>query len=92
MPELLAVLNAIYEKEKRNNKFMAALQGVDIEKDAPQESKKQEDSEEEKATTMNDIYARVAARLGGSPELVEMAKLGLTPDMGTGYELWEDNK
>lgn len=98
MPELLAVLGAIYEKEKRHNTFMAAIQGIDINKDADSGIDKNEPHPDMvmptnidgPARTMQDIYAKVAKRLGGSDEQVGAMSMGFTPDMGTGYEVWQD--
>ena len=43
--ELLATLKAIREKEHRNNKFLAAMQGIDLEE------------EKEDITTLKGIHA-----------------------------------
>lgn len=48
MPELTAILNASREKEHNNNKFLAAIQGINL-----------EESEGKSHTTFEDIKARV---------------------------------
>lgn len=84
MPELLITLKGIYEKEHRINKFMAALQGVDIDEGSKKET-------ETAATTIEDVYARVAKRLGANENESEAIKQGFTPEMGLSYEIIRDN-
>lgn len=43
MEELVATLNALREKEVRNNKFLAALQGIDMDEDQKQEEEDEND-------------------------------------------------
>lgn len=48
MPELTATLTAIREKENNHNKFLAAIQGIDLE-EGSQETKGQKEWEDIKA-------------------------------------------
>ena len=38
--ELTAIINALREKEARENRFMAAIQGIDLDEDSPSSSQK----------------------------------------------------
>ena len=51
MPELTAILRASRDKEYNHNKFLAAIQGIQL-----------DDPEQEKQTTFDDIKARVFSR------------------------------
>ena len=76
MPELIATLNAMYKKEERSQKFMAAIQGVDLDKAT---------GKDEKVTTLQEIHARVQARLTGDLEKAKAIEYGFTPEVGLGY-------
>lgn len=66
--ELQAILEAAHKREERNQRFMAAIQGIDIDKGA------KEDAEER----FNAVQMRVQARLQGmSVEQLEYDELGL---------------
>jgi hypothetical protein len=84
MPELLVTLEAMAKVEKRKNKFMAALQGVDIDKD-------QEDGQGENTgpATFEEVQARAVARLTGDKNLAGAHAAGITPDMGIEYKISE---
>lgn len=75
----MATLNAIYRREHRQQKFMAALQGVDIDK----ENK----GEEDKAVTFEEVKARAIARATGDKELSNAALFGFDKLDGTSYSL-----
>lgn len=49
MPELTAILHALREKEHHHNKFLAAIQGIDLEGN----------EEKQEQVTFEDIKARV---------------------------------
>jgi hypothetical protein len=73
MPELLTTLEAVGKKEFNNQKFNAALQGVNL--DDPYVSGE---------TTLEDIKKRVAAKnTGYSPDDAIIVK----DDIGLGYEV-----
>ena len=60
MAELVAILEAMREKEYSDKKFAAAMQGVDLDKETgrrPQPKK----AEQKKASTFEDIQARVSS-------------------------------
>lgn len=76
MPELIATLNAVYKKEERTQRFMAAIQGIDLDKTA---------NDQEKATTLQEIHARVQAKLTGDIEKAKAIEYGFTPDVGLSY-------
>jgi hypothetical protein len=84
MPELLVTLEAMAKVEKRKNKFMAALQGVDIDKD-------QEDQQGESngPATIEEVQARAVARITGDKNLAGAHAAGITPDMGLEYKISE---
>ena len=81
MPELIATLKAIYEKEHRHNRFMASLKGIDIDKPSS------EGSSDQSVTTHEEVYARVARRLGASESTAGAIEHGIPTDMGMGYEV-----
>lgn len=68
LEELNAILNAAREKEHNRNRFMAAIQGIDIDKDQKDEVKNR----------FEKVQQRVQARLQGkSEEQLEYDELGL---------------
>ena len=81
MPELAATLKAIYDTENRRQKFMAALQGVDIEKDSSPAV------ENASVPTVEQIQARAMARLSGDQNALHAANQGIVPEMGIEYKL-----
>jgi hypothetical protein len=82
MPELTATLKAMYSAESRKNKFMASLQGVNL------DSSDSDDNSEKQPSTLKDIQARAMARLSGDNEKASSAvKYGFTPDMGVAYDI-----
>jgi hypothetical protein len=83
MPELAATLKAIYEAERRRQKFMAALQGIDIDENS------EEPEEESRIPSVEEIQARAVARLTGDKNMAGAIEQGLTPEMGVIYELAE---
>ena len=83
MPELFTTLKALYEKENRHNKFMASLQGIDLEKEKTE-------STSENVTTHEQIYARVARRLGASESEAGAIEHNIPTDLGMGYEVYRD--
>lgn len=74
----MATLKAIYEREHRNNKFVAAMQGIDIDKDK---------KGEEGAVTFEEVKARAIAKVTGSQEKANAARFGIDQMDGTGYKL-----
>jgi len=82
MPELVATLKAMYESERRRQKFMAALQGVNIDEEI-------DEAMDNRVSTLEEIQARAAARLTGDQNLAGAIAQGITPDMGTNYAVAE---
>lgn len=82
MPELMATLNAMQATEKRKNKFMAALQGIDLDEH-------ETDNKENAPVTIEQVQARAAARLTGNLELASAIEEGLTPNLGVEYKMVE---
>lgn len=76
-------LKALYEKENRHNKFMASLQGIDLEKDKTE-------SVPENVTTHEEVLARVARRLGASESEAGAIEHGIPTDLGMGYEVYRE--
>jgi hypothetical protein len=79
MPELTATLKAMYKVEARKNKFIAAMQGVDL------DSNDTSSDSTEKPSTFQDIQARAISKLTNNENVAGAAQLGITPDMGIGY-------
>jgi hypothetical protein len=81
MPELILTLEAMRRTEKRKQKFLAALQGIDIDVD------ENSGELEKKATTLDDVKARAVARLTGDQNLAGAIAEGFTPDTGLEYKI-----
>lgn len=75
----MATLSAIYQKEHRQMKFMAALQGVDIDQD-----KKEEGGG---PVTFEEIKARAIQKITGSSEAANAARFGFDQMDGTDYTI-----
>jgi hypothetical protein len=58
MAELVAILEAMNEKEYADKKFSAAMQGVDLDKQTGRDRRPKQ-TEQKKASTFEDIQARV---------------------------------
>ena len=87
MPELTLTLDAMYRAEKRKNKFLAALQGIDIDGDSGGDGK--EGSKKTSLPTVEDIQARAIQRLTGDKNAAGATAAGITADMGTEYKIME---
>jgi hypothetical protein len=82
MPELAATLKAMYESERRRQKFMAALQGVNLDSE-------ETSSEDEEVSTLEQVKARAFARLTGDKDMAGAISQGFTSDMGVTYKIVE---
>jgi len=68
LPELEAILAKAREKERDHQKFLAAIQGIDLDKY----------SQEEAEDAFNRVQRRAQARLTGmSQEMIEHAEFGM---------------
>ena len=85
MPELIATLDAMARIEKRKNKFLAALQGIDIEKDQQSDNA----SSSKTPPTVEQVQARAIARLTGDTNKAGAVAAGVTPEMGIQYKIVE---
>ena len=66
LEELNAIVEAVYKREKRNNKFFAALKGIDLDEGS--------DTKER----FDEVKRRAEARLQGkSEEELEMSEFGI---------------
>lgn len=86
MPELAATLKAMYETERRRQKFMAALQGIDIDEKI---DKTIDEQIEDRVPTIEEIQARAVARITGDKSLAGAISQGFTPEMGVAYKIAE---
>ena len=86
MPELTATLKAMYKVENRNNKFIAAMQGVDL------DSNNTSSDSTDKPSTFQEVQARAVSKLTNNENLAGAAQLGLSPDMGIGYAVLRSGK
>lgn len=80
MQELMATLKAIYEREHRQNKFNAAMQGVDLD-----ENKNKEGANG--AVTFEEVKARAIARVTGDISQANAARFGVDQMDGTDYKI-----
>jgi hypothetical protein len=83
MPELVLTLEAMHRTEKRKQKFLAALQGIDID----EEDSGQSNSSNKNVPTAEDIKARAVARLTGDESLAGAIAEGFTSDKGLEYKI-----
>ena len=85
MPELLLTLESMHKTEKRKQKFMAALQGIDL--DEQTETQENNEVVNNKPLTVEDIKARAVARLTGDENLAGAISEGFTSDKGLEYKI-----
>jgi len=83
MPELQLTLQAMHKTEKRKQRFMAALQGIDLDKQDSESG----NTSSGKTVTAEDVKARAVARLTGDANLAGAVSEGLTPEMGVEYKI-----
>jgi len=79
MSELIATLGAMHEKENRQNKFLAAIQGIDI--------SGSEQPVDNSLPTLEDIVGRAAAKVSGNMEQANAITFGIHEDEGLGYSM-----
>jgi len=79
MQELIATLGAMHEKENRHNKFLAAIQGIDLSDNATSSNS------EDAPVSLAEINARAEKRLGGSDDSAFALEFGISQDDGLGY-------
>jgi hypothetical protein len=75
----MATLEALRDKETRRNKFMAALQGIEL--------NKEKEEEEQDPVSLSQIMERVNAKISGDAQSLAASNAGFTEDMGLGYEV-----
>jgi hypothetical protein len=80
MQELIATLGAMHEKENRQNKFLAAIQGIDL---SPDNSSSSNDA----PSSLSEISARAERRLGGDDNSAYALEFGISSSEGLGYEV-----
>lgn len=76
----MATLTAMYAKEHRQNKFMAMLQGIDIDKANTEEG-------DSKPVTFEEVKARAIEKMTGSKEQGNAARYGFNSGDGTEYRI-----
>lgn len=81
MQELIATLGAMHEKENRQNKFLAAIQGIDLSEN--NSSKSSEDA----PLSLSEVTARAERRLGGDDNAAYAIEFGISASDGLGYEV-----
>ena len=81
MQELIATLGAMHEKENRQNKFLAAIQGIDLSENSSTQSGPDAPS------SLAEITARAERRLGGSEDSAYALEFGISSSDGLGYQV-----
>jgi hypothetical protein len=81
MQELIATLGAMHEKENRQNKFLAAIQGIDLSSD------NNSSSNNDAPVSLSEVTARAERRLGGDDSSAYAIEFGISKDEGLGYEV-----
>ena len=80
MQELIATLGAMHDKENRQNKFLAAIQGIDLSENSSSQSGP------DKPASLAEITARAERRLGGSQDSAYALEFGISASDGLGYQ------
>ena len=81
MQELIATLGAMHDKENRQNKFLAAIQGIDLSENSSS------NSGPEAPASLAEITARAERRLGGSQDSAYALEFGISASEGLGYQV-----
>jgi hypothetical protein len=80
MQELIATLGAMHEKENRQNKFLAAIQGIDLSENSSASSGP------DAPASLAEVTARAERRLGGSQDSAYALEFGISSSDGLGYQ------
>ena len=81
MQELIATLGAMHDKENRQNKFLAAIQGIDLSENSSSKSALDAPS------SLSEVSARAERRLGGDDNSSYALEFGISASDGLGYEV-----
>lgn len=81
MQELIATLGAMHDKENRQNKFLAAIQGIDLSENTSSQSPADAPS------SLSEITARAERRLGGDDNSAYALEFGISASDGLGYQV-----
>lgn len=81
MQELIATLGAMHDKENRQNKFLAAIQGIDLSENSSSQSSPDSPS------SLSEVSARAERRLGGDDNSSYALEFGISSSDGLGYEV-----
>jgi hypothetical protein len=81
MQELIATLGAMHDKENRQNKFLAAIQGIDLSENSSNQSGP------DAPASLAEITARAERRLGGSEDSAYALEFGISASDGLGYQV-----
>lgn len=81
MQELIATLGAMHEKENRQNKFLAAIQGIDLSENISSQSGS------DAPVSLAEINSRAERRLGGSEDSAYALEFGISESDGLGYQV-----
>jgi hypothetical protein len=82
MQELIATLGAMHEKENRHNKFLAAIQGIDLSENASSGQ-----ASPDAPVSLAEVTARAERRLGGDDNSAYALEFGISRDDGLGYQV-----
>ena len=83
IPEIMATYKAVTDVERRKNKFLAAMQGIDLDEGSEQKNSGSS------VSTVEEVQARAVARMTGNKNLAGAVAQGLTPEMGVDYLISE---
>lgn len=81
MQELIATLGAMHDKENRQNKFLAAIQGIDLSENSSSQSGP------DAPVSLSEVSARAERRLGGDDNAAYALQFGISASDGLGYEV-----
>lgn len=81
MQELIATLGAMHDKENRQNKFLAAIQGIDLSENSSNKA------DADAPSSLSEITARAERRLGGDDSSSYALEFGISTSDGLGYQV-----
>jgi hypothetical protein len=81
MQELIATLGAMHDKENRQNKFLAAIQGIDLSENSSSQYSA------DAPLSLSEVSARAERRLGGDENSAYALQFGISTSDGQGYEV-----
>lgn len=88
LSEATAILNAQREVSERQQRFDAAIAGIDLDEGAKQSKKSKPDPKKEEPVTIEQVKARAMRRLGADESQAGAVEMGFNdPSLGHDYAI-----